>query len=308
VEVKANVQKRRQERIRELQARASGRRPELLPVIVPDTSKVPQSAGDLPLFIKGPMEYDHGGDPEVAWREREKELLRQYSQSGEKTYATSYAGQGSRSGYGSFGGDGPFRKLLMVKTVIAVILFGGTLALFQFNHPLAQKGREYVTGILTEDMDFGQMAAWYDKTFSGSPSFLPAFGIKQEATKVQAPISVNRFIQPVKGTAAAMFTESKQGVWVETKRDAHVAAMDEGRIEFAGDRTDIGHTVIIQHADGLRTTYGGLQPTKWEAGDWVKAGDVIGTAGGDSAGKGRVFIAVMKDQRYVNPLEVVAFD
>lgn len=308
MEVKANVHKRRQDRIRELQARSAPGSPERTAAAGRTVPKLPDPIRELPVLVRRPVLYDHGGDPEAAWKEREKELLLEYSRPEADSHASPYDGQGPRGAYGSFGGNGPLRKLLMAKTIAAVLLFGGAWALFQVDHPMAQKGRQYVESALTEDMDFGTIAAWYDKTFSGAPSFLPAFGSKQEAAKVNLPVSVSRFVQPVKGKVTGAFTESKQGIWLVTKRDAHVAAMEEGRIEYAGDRADSGHTVIIQHAGGLRTTYGGLQPTKWEVGDWVKAGDVIGSAGTGESGQGSVFVAVMKDQRYVNPSEVIAFD
>lgn len=315
MEVKANVQKRRQDRIRELQSRpgatrtgkaAGGFADPKEPV--PELETAREREREQLLYVRGSLDYTHGGDPEAAWKEREKELLRQLDRPDDETNG-SYGGQGSRRDYGSYRGGGPLRRLLAVKTVAALLLFGAAWAMFHTDHPLAQKGKRLITAALTEEMDFGRVAAWYDKTFSGSPSLLPAFGSKQEATKVQASVAASRFVRPVKGKVSGAFTESGQGVWLDTKPDAHIAAMDEGRIEYAGERADTGHTVIIQHAGGLRTTYGGLKPTKWEAGDWVKAGDVIGTAGGEaSGGRGSVFIAVMLDQRYVNPSDVVAFD
>lgn len=312
MEVKSNVQKRRQDRIRELQLRSGGddRHSRLLRALDRPVSPEPSGLRDRqqepPLYIRGPREFDHGGDPEVAWKEREKELLEWYSrpqggfgsQSGQD-----YEGAGTRAG-----GGGPARKLILAKTVIAVILFAAVSVVYRLDQPWAQEGKRYIQAALTEDMDFSRVAAWYNETFSGTPSLLPAFGIKQEATKVQGPVDTGHFVQPFKGTVLEAFSGNNLGIWVETRPDAHIAAMDEGRIELAGDRADTGHTVVIQHADGYRTTYGGLKATKWETGDWVKAGDVIGSAAADEEGKTKVFLSVMKDQRYVDPLDVIRLD
>lgn len=329
MEVKANVQRRRQDRIRELQARSrehieSGP-PGVAGLPVRDDGRGGQTGGgtgnpEPPLWLKGPLEPDHGGDPELAWKHREKELLRWYSEGGNGEGGAG-AGPGYPAGpagtpaYGAPGagrsdgtrGGGPTGRMLVVKTIAAAVIFAGAFAVVQLDTPWSAGAKSYLQTALTEDMDFGAVAAWYDRTFDGAPSFLPAFGSKTNATKVQAPAVLTRFIPPVKGQVKEAYSESKQGMWLETKKDAHVAAADDGRIEFTGDLPDTGHTLVIQHSDGYRMTYGGLQPTKWESGDWVKAGDVIGSAREDN-GKGAVYVAVMKDQRYVNPMEVVAFD
>lgn len=317
MEVKANVQRRRQERIRELQSRSgqeaaagSGRitsRPELSPV---PPHQEDGHAPVPPLYVRGPLdEEEHGGDPELAWKQREKQLLQWYSR--EERSGFEAGDGGSRRGAvrdGEGPGGGPFKKLFKVKLIIAVVLFAGACAVFWLDAPWARQAQTYITGALTEDMDFARIAAWYEKTFSGSPSLLPAFGNKQEAAKVQGEAARNRFVQPAKGTVVQPFEDKQEGVWLSTRQDAQAAAMDEGRIEFVGDRPGIGHTIMIRHAEGYRTTYGGLKPTKWETGDWVKAGEVIGTVTADDEGKGALYFAVMKDERFVNPLDVVSID
>lgn len=350
MEVKANVQKRRQDRIKALQNRnfnqdqlhapaigqgdfysgspAAGSRsrganspdkPELTPPLsgtgtgLPERQKAsggqaqpPGSRDELPLWVRGPLPAaDHGGDPEVAWKQRQKELLEWYS--GRESQSATTAGQSDGSGGSRYGGGGPMRKLVAIKLSAAILLFLGTWGMFSLNTPWAHKGQAFVTDMLTTEMRFTQVAAWYNRTFSGAPSFLPAFGDKQEATKVQGKAAAGHFVQPVKGTIAQAFTEKKEGLWLATRPNAQVASMDEGRIEFAGDKEGTGHTLIIRHTDGYRTTYGGLAPTKWETGDWLKSGEVLGTAAG-TEGQGLIFLSVMRDGSFINPLDVVSFD
>lgn len=347
MEVKANVQKRRHDRLKELEARnrippAAGpagrdRRGEGLPP--GGRTDGPEPAGgpdELPLWIRGPMEEesaeaDHGGDPEKAWKIREKELLRWYEEGDRYRGASGRSGDSGRSYPGSPGGPGSpgyggptppayvtgpaggrgFGRTMAVQTLAAVLVFAAVVGVSRIDTPWAAEAKRQIRTVLTEDMNFEQAAAWYGRTFEGAPSLLPAFGVKTGATKVHAPVPASRFIQPVKGQAKEEFKASGQGIWIDTKPDAHVAAMDDGRIEYAGDRTDTGYTLVIQHADGYLVTYGGLKPFKWEAGDWVKAGDVIGSAGANEKteeGSGSVFLAVMKDQRYIDPLDVVTLD
>lgn len=349
MEVKANIQKRRQERLRQLQSRAGSRRQERGDAdtegagsgrartggaytegvhterahtegtltegtgsLVPPKLDGGRSGGP-PLYIRGQSEDDHGGDPEIAWKNRQKQLLTWYAEE-ERRSGGNGPGRGSHaspsrgsSPDGFRPGRGPFRKLFLIKLVIASILFACVCAVYALDAPWARKAQSYMTAALTEDMDFTRFAAWYGKTFSGSPSLLPAFGDKQEAARVQGKASV-RFVQPAKGVVAVPFADTREGVWLTVRLGAEAASMDEGRVEFAGERANSGYTVIIRHAGGYRTTYGGLQPTKWEAGDWLQAGELIGAAQPDGEGKARLYIAVMKDEHYVDPLGVVPID
>lgn len=244
------------------------------------------------------------GDQDRDWEQREQELLQWYRrEEGPRDWD-----DGQRSGNGE-NHLVPSRSQIWVKLILSAILFGLVWGIFHIDQPWADKGKQFVAQALTKDMEYQSLAAWYRSKFDGAPSFLPAFGIhkKEEAAKVDGrPV---RYYTPVKGTLISSFTPSRQGVYVETATDAKAAAMDAGRILFAGSRDDTGYTVVLQHAGGFRTEYGNLKPAKWQESDWIKAGDVIGTVEEDpGTGKGRFYFAVMKDQRYVNPSDVVSFD
>ena len=78
-------------------------------------------------------------------------------------------------------------------------------------------------------------------------------------------------------------------------------------MESAGLRDDTGYTVTVKHSGGYRSTYGFLEPEDWQTGDWVKAGEVLGIA--EKAGEvSRLYFALMKDQQFIDPTEVIAFD
>lgn len=334
MEVKANIQKRRQDRLRQLEARPSTGERGLLGLEAPIYGSPPpgeslyppeysRSEQDQPeskessLYTPGPLDGQRWEDPETAWRNRERELLDWYRDKGNPDrYSLPKGGRPLDPGLPPTGPGGPpkgsyvpSRRLIGIKLVLAAGIFGTVWYMHLSDKPWAQEGRAYVVRSLTVDMDFTYAAAWYDRMFSGTPSFLPAFGSnkKPDAAKVNAKVA--RFIAPVKGTVITGFSVQKQGVTVETERNAKVAAMDEGRIVFTGEREGTGHTLTVQHAGGYRSTYGLLQGTKWEVGDWVKAGDIIGTVQ-ENAGssKDKLFFSVMKDQQYVNPAGVVSFD
>lgn len=328
MEVKANVQKRRQDRIKQLLSRnAEEGRGAGADLAGPDERRrrtalqerpgaepaLPEQErpAEPPLYIRGRLDReDHGGDPEAAWKNRQRQLLEWYSSGGAmeesppgERPSMGQAGSGSRSG-----GRGPFRKLFKAKLAVSAVLFIIACVVFRLDTSWSREAKGHISAALTKDMDFSKAAAWYDKTFSGSPSFLPAFGSKQEAAKVQGRLDKSRFVQPVKGKVTEAFSNKLEGIRITTRPDAQAAAMDQGRIEFAGDKTTTGHTVIIRHADGYRTTYGNLKPTAWEEGDWVKAGELLGPVANGEDGNGVLYLAVMKDERYIDPLDVVSVD
>ncbi|MET0146532.1 MAG: peptidoglycan DD-metalloendopeptidase family protein [Ilumatobacteraceae bacterium] len=57
-----------------------------------------------------------------------------------------------------------------------------------------------------------------------------------------------------------------------------VRAAAAGRVTFSGVVAGVRY-VVVEHADGLRATYGGLQATEVEAGAVVVAGAVVGRSG-----------------------------
>lgn len=334
MEVKANVQRRRQSRLRELQSRSqeqpgaahapvagqgvsladqwagpppvSGQRPEL-PGPADDGLRGSGAHPGLPLYMRGQPESGHGGDPELAWKERQKQLLAWYAEEERKGPGGGpYEGDG---GNGHYPGRGPFFKLLRAKLILAGILFAGVWGMFQWDAGWTRRAQAVVTDALTREMDFSQASAWYQNTFSGAPSFLPAFGERQNAVKVQAHRPASLWVQPVRGTVTRPFANNREGIWLAVKPDAQVAALDQGRVEAAGPKEGFGYLVTIRHSGGLRVSYGGLQPAQWQTGDWVKAGEVIGHAlAEEGAASSNVYLAVMKDERFIDPLDVVTFD
>lgn len=310
MEVKANVQKRRQDRIRNLQQDAE--RSSSISSVSAGEPVLPRREDMRPGMYRLPEEepYDERwNDPEYAWKQREKELLAWY-------------GADTRDHHSGGGGERkedelkdwnfvPSKNQIWKRLLASVAVFGLVWGLFQVNAPWTVKGKQFVTKALTEDMDMQKAAAWYRQAFSGAPSFLPAFGShkKEEATKVSAP-ALRAFTTPVHGAVITPYSEKFQGVVLETPAGANVKVLDSGRIIFAGNREESGYTIVVQHTDGYRSTYGYLQPAKWEVSDWLTAQSVVGTVENSPAksNKGRLFLSIMKEQRYLDPAEVVSFD
>jgi stage IV sporulation protein FA len=207
----------------------------------------------------------------------------------------------------------PRRRLLFGKLVFSVLLFALVWGLFQLNttSPWALKTKQYVQSALTDDFQFNAIAAWYERHFQGAPSLIPAFGDKHSADdsrKVTAPAAPG-FVSPAKGTVIAAFNAETEGVTVQTALAAPVKAAAAGVVVSVGIQEGQGLTVVIRHSGQYETTYGQLASAKVNKNDWVAEGAVLGQASDNSAKTdGRLYFAVSRNNRYIDPADVVAFD
>ena len=69
----------------------------------------------------------------------------------------------------------------------------------------------------------------------------------------------------------------------------------------------LGGTVIIEHANGLKTVFGHMSETLVLKGDVVERGQVIGIVGATGKAKGRhLHYEVLKDGKHVNPIDYLS--
>jgi hypothetical protein len=96
-----------------------------------------------------------------------------------------------------------------------------------------------------------------------------------------APVT---YVAPVAGTVADGFRppatpygRGNRGLTYVNNPDAPVVASAPGRVTFAGQVGGALH-VVVQHADGVRTSYSFLRSVRVRVGQSVKQSDVVGTA------------------------------
>jgi stage IV sporulation protein FA len=204
----------------------------------------------------------------------------------------------------------PSMRGMRLKFIISVLIFVIIWSLFQINMPWAKQGQLVIRKTLTEEIGFKAISAWYEHTFSGSPSFIPSFHspVGQDATKVDAS-GLKSFYKPVYGKIIVPYSSTHPSILLQTQANALVYAMETGRVVFAGAKEDTGYTVIIQHASGFQSIYGMLQHTQWDKDDWVTVGELVGKAATlQGQAKGNIVLALMKDAEYVNPTDVISFE
>ena len=207
-------------------------------------------------------------------------------------------------------GTGQLAKELRFKILLSLALFGCGFGLFQVDMPWAKSGQTVVVDMLTTDMDFSAAAAWYDRTFAGSPAFIPIFGERdQTAERAQAGIR-SAAIAPVSaGVIVRDFADMGSGVEIAAVSGAEVRAIETGRILIISSDAAQGETVIIQHPNQRLSVYGRLDSVQTAQHDWVEAGSVIGRLKpAAEGGQSQLYFAVRDQDRYVDPADVIPFD
>jgi len=85
-----------------------------------------------------------------------------------------------------------------------------------------------------------------------------------------------------------------------------VQATAKGRISFAGPKGEYGNLVMIEHGDGLASTYGHLSRIGVKEGDCVGPGAVIGPAGSTGmTAEVIVHLEVHVQGKHVDPAPVI---
>ena len=97
---------------------------------------------------------------------------------------------------------------------------------------------------------------------------------------------------PVKGKLHRLFGRNKplsnlrwQGVMIEAPDGQHVRAIFHGRIAFADWLRGMGNLIIIDHGNSYLSLYGHNEALFKTAGEWVEAGEVIGSIGSSGGQK-----------------------
>jgi murein DD-endopeptidase MepM/ murein hydrolase activator NlpD len=102
-------------------------------------------------------------------------------------------------------------------------------------------------------------------------------------------------------------TAYHRGVDLRAAYGEPIGAADAGTVVFAGDQRGYGQTVVVEHANGVRTRYAHLSSLMTEAGAEVKAGEAIGRAGRSGRATGtHLHFEVTQDGRLVDPHTFVA--
>ncbi|MCP4979696.1 MAG: peptidoglycan DD-metalloendopeptidase family protein [Gammaproteobacteria bacterium] len=114
---------------------------------------------------------------------------------------------------------------------------------------------------------------------------------------------------PLKGKLKKLFGRTKplsdlrwQGVMIEAPSGQHVMAVSHGRVAFADWLRGLGNLIIIDHGNSYLSLYGHNESLFKTAGDWVDAGDIIGSVGNSGGqNKSALYFEIRKRGKPQNP-------
>jgi septal ring factor EnvC (AmiA/AmiB activator) len=98
---------------------------------------------------------------------------------------------------------------------------------------------------------------------------------------------------------------SSKGITFETRPGAEVVAPFDGRVVFAGTFKGYGQILIIGHGDGYHSLVAGLDRIDSSVGQWLVAGEPIGSMPAGEA-KPRLYLELRHDGQPINPLPWLA--
>ncbi|HLR40297.1 MAG TPA: M23 family metallopeptidase [Virgibacillus sp.] len=186
----------------------------------------------------------------------------------------------------------------MLKGMLSVMLFFGVALLWQTNTALLQQPKGWASNALTEDFPFARVNQWYQETFGAPLAFSP------EHTEMASgePIAL-----PVSGSVTESFQANGTGVMISPADQAAVAALNDGVVVFSGNDRETNKTVIVQHADGSKTTYGYLSSIDVHLYQFITSGQQLGQFTPTEENE-TVYFSIEKDKEYVDPVQVIKVD
>ncbi|WP_404453248.1 M23 family metallopeptidase [Virgibacillus necropolis] len=187
----------------------------------------------------------------------------------------------------------------ILKGILSSILFLGTALLLQTNNDMLEKPKMMASSLLTNEFPFAKVNQWYQQTFGTPVALTPK---KNETTTNNASLAL-----PVSGSISESFQANGEGVLITPDEASSISVLREGVIIFAGNDSETNKTIIVQHADGSKSTYGFLSDINVHLYQSVESNQVIGKFVPSKESK-NVYFAIEKNDEFVDPVQVIEVD
>ncbi|KJB89145.1 hypothetical protein AZ66_03455 [Paenibacillus sp. E194] len=310
--MKEDIRRRREERIRDiLMAEEMKRKSHAKEGVEGNLSSHSLVQPDVVLNAPSATAVYNNGE-----QREEYELNQEYTYDPEQQWKISRSKWNERYGWEEPPtGRGNVWRSLRSRLLVSILLFAAAYGITSFpaewNAPL----RAWIQVSLHDEMDMRPIAAWYERTFSGTPVFIPLFPQDKESTK--AVQSTHTYPSPIKGQIVQPFAMNLKSVAIAPDHASGAAIevqnIATGKIERVTSDEKSGITVTVQHADGLVTVYSGLTATSVQQDDWLEPGATIGTIQSqeNQTGVGTEPVLTFAMQQrgvYIDPADVIRID
>lgn len=140
------------------------------------------------------------------------------------------------------------------------------------------------------------------------PPARPAPAPARPAPAPAAPqIATGRLQWPTRGSITTYYSGWHPGIDIAAPFGTPIIASDAGRVSFAGwDRQGYGNRIMVNHGNGITTTYSHLSAILAQVNQNVAKGQTIARMGstGNSTGP-HLHFEIIRNNSYVNPLGVL---
>jgi stage IV sporulation protein FA len=198
------------------------------------------------------------------------------------------------------------KEWFMFKVLGAACLLLIVAIMFKDGTARFEPAREFVGKTMESEFQFAAVSTWYEDQF-GKPLALLPTGIQNEAPTETTP----DYAVPAAGMRILEnFEKNGQGIMIETGNNSSVDAINEGTVEYIGQKNGIGGiTVVIQHSDGTESWYGNLEATDVLLYDFLEKGTNIGkVTKSDNGVNGTFYFAIKKGDSFIDPIQVINFE
>ena len=186
----------------------------------------------------------------------------------------------------------------MMKGMLSVSLFFAIAIIMESNHSFLTTPKTWTSNALTNDFPFARVHAWYTETFGSPLGFTPKKPVANDEETHQLPVS---------GDVVEHFQSNGTGIYISPKNSEDIQAWESGIVTFVGKKKGLNQTIVIQHVDGSKTTYGNVSSTDVHVYEHVLQHETIGSFE-HSKEDAPVFFSLEQDQTFVDPVRVIKVD
>ncbi len=98
------------------------------------------------------------------------------------------------------------------------------------------------------------------------------------------------------------FGNASRGITIVTRERAQIVAPHDGKVAFAGSFRRYGQILIIEHGGGYHTVLAGMAQIDCVVGQWLLAGEPIGSMGRADREETALYVELRRDGQPINPL------
>lgn len=186
------------------------------------------------------------------------------------------------------------------QVTLSVALFLFCALMFKTNLIPFQGAQLWAEDALTEEFPFAKVHHWYEETLGVPLTLTPKVPNVPSDTNTLSSM-------PIHGEVVETFANNGKGVMISPDEETNVHSWKQGVVIFAGNDKSTDKTVLIQHSDGSKSTYGMLSTIDVHLYELVGINDRIGTFN-PSENQSVAYFSIEKDKQFIDPSEIMRVD